>query len=100
MEKAEQLVEDFAAGAARAMIFMRTLSAVALLKWPEDSGPAPAPLHHVRSMHSLLVSLSRTSALIMPWVVILLSCCELSPLSLCNRVDTIGVLLNSSAGVS
>ena len=54
MEKAETLVEDFAAGAARAMLFMRNLSAVALLKWPEDSGPAPAPLHHVRPFKAFL----------------------------------------------
>ncbi len=64
VDKAEKLVEDFAAGAARAMLFMRSLSAVALLKWPEDSGPAPAPLHHVCPMHRLLASVRLISTLI------------------------------------
>lgn len=48
VEQAEKAVQEFAAGASKAMLFMRHLSAVALWRWPEDS-TSPAPLHHVRS---------------------------------------------------
>ena len=46
VEQAEKAVQEFAAGASKAMLFMRHLSAVALWQWPEDS-TSPAPLHHV-----------------------------------------------------
>ena len=46
VEQAEKAVQEFAAGASKAMLFMRHLSAVALWRWPEDS-TSPAPLHHV-----------------------------------------------------
>ena len=50
VKQAEEAVQEFAAGASRAMLFMRRLSAVALWHWPEDS-TSPAPLHHV-CLHS------------------------------------------------
>ena len=48
LEQAEKVLAEFAAGASRAMLFMRSLSAVALWRWPKDNSPA-TPLQHVRS---------------------------------------------------
>jgi hypothetical protein len=47
LEQAEKVLAEFAAGASRAMLFMRSLSAVALWRWPKDRSPA-TPLQHVR----------------------------------------------------
>ena len=46
LEQAEKVLAEFAAGASRAMLFMRSLSAVALWRWPKDHSSA-TPLQHV-----------------------------------------------------